>query len=975
MAAITDRLAQVVEQPVVRVSERAKGRHGSSCLLPQEDEGALADVWVQKAVDVPMNFGEQLVAKLRAHGVDASIEAPTLDQASLQLRRCQLAIFLLSEHFFEKERAVALLRCAVNAGRVCVIVKMPGAAWGEERDIAFPENAFNPSWDPYLPELGPAFAEIAVTWEVDYPAACELELMRRVAGHLERRTGNEVVDISTVTKTLVAADDAAVDAARRKMPADLVVQWDWSTKVFDVFLSHKITDAKDIVLTWYNALAALDYHPFLDRLSLDMVDNIPTFVEETVTFLVALTSHLFESYWCGVELCRACELHGEGKINILLVPVQGEHWSLPDTGRGAGKLSFPTPEIVMKNFPRWFPELPLQTSELVARLYGGGEYTESRIVQHTLFHYKSFERLLIARCGMSIKVRRQMDELVKQGGATLAEQSAAIVAFVAEANALRGLLKSTTQYEAVLEKGGDSDTSQHADLHRLSKRTLMVAEVVEGVRVATYSASAFSTQVVLPLRLQTEQLQASTLKLASSLEQWYMLQHNLQTEGFAAAVEALLPVGGMVLQLIGYLQITASFGVTFADIGFPPPVLDFFRFFGFLNFDFFDVHWAASVASGVNFPNTTLLLMFAFGAFLLSVPLSFRLLACCYSSARRRQALWDRAIRLAVFACFLAYPALCARLIKLYRPSTFSLQTGQVRLLSADTRIDYDAELLPHHAIGALFIVLYITGIPVFFAHGLWSAAKPAAAIDLSRAGVALKLRRKQRLDLRYGMLFSRYEPRVWWWELFEMARKCLLISVLEVLPGGSEGQLLAALGIALLALLAHTACHPFVNAKLDALNFASLLSTLLTLFVGFVLNYAAHDPSSRTTAILLMLQLLPLGTACWLVGTALYEFASARRHRAARLARLPAVLHDESPDNERRSSSSLFGPFSPMAMARTSREEGKRLRERRWTMAPVTVDCRPTSASRGAPSPPRAPNSKQVLRKQSFEVSQDEEL
>ena len=50
--------------------------------------------------------------------------------------------------------------------------------------------------------------------------------------------------------------------------------WDWKTKTFDAFLSHKITDAKDIVLGWYNTLTALGYHPFLDRLSLDSVENI-----------------------------------------------------------------------------------------------------------------------------------------------------------------------------------------------------------------------------------------------------------------------------------------------------------------------------------------------------------------------------------------------------------------------------------------------------------------------------------------------------------------------------------------------------------------------------------------------------------------------------------------------------------------------------------------------------------------------------
>ena len=75
-------------------------------------------------------------------------------------------------------------------------------------------------------------------------------------------------------------------------------------------------------------------------------------------------------------------------------PIQGEQWQ--------GGLSFPTPAIVTASFPVWFPHLPAKTLAAVERLYAGGSYTQSRLVQHTLMHYKSFERLLIARIGPSI---------------------------------------------------------------------------------------------------------------------------------------------------------------------------------------------------------------------------------------------------------------------------------------------------------------------------------------------------------------------------------------------------------------------------------------------------------------------------------------------------------------------------------------------------------------------------------------------
>ena len=159
-------------------------------------------------------------------------------------------------------------------------------------------------------------------------------------------------------------------------PEGVELEWDWKTKVFDAFLSHKITDAKDVVLTWYNALSALGYFPFVDRLNLDAVENIPTYVEQTATFVIAVTSNLFVSYWCGVELCKACDLHAEGKLNILLVPVQGDSWTDAATGK---TLTFPTPEIVLENFGKWFPDLSDATRQRITDLYAGGSYTESRL--------------------------------------------------------------------------------------------------------------------------------------------------------------------------------------------------------------------------------------------------------------------------------------------------------------------------------------------------------------------------------------------------------------------------------------------------------------------------------------------------------------------------------------------------------------------------------------------------------------------
>ena len=269
-------------------------------------------------------------------------------EAEQSVNTALVCVFLLSDNFFFDERALKLMKLAVNTGKTCVMLVMPGSRWGANGEKAFPENAFNSAWTPFVPEVGPAFAEIAVTWETNYPHACFEELIRRIGSHLERLTGSEVVDIATVHYKLGQLEDRELAKAAKAVPVGVTLEWDWDEKQFDVFLSHKITDAKDVVLTWYNALLATGYSPFLDRLSLDAVENIPQYVKQTVTFVVAITSNLWQSYWCAVELITAVEWHTSGKLNILLVPIQGERY----TESSGETLDFPTPQIIMQNYSK-----------------------------------------------------------------------------------------------------------------------------------------------------------------------------------------------------------------------------------------------------------------------------------------------------------------------------------------------------------------------------------------------------------------------------------------------------------------------------------------------------------------------------------------------------------------------------------------------------------------------------------------------
>ena len=150
--------------------------------LMEASSRAAADryhVWVHREADdflASFPFGAYVAETLRSFGLETKAESEEVD-----LVGAAVCIFLLSDNVFDCERSLSLMRKAVHLGKQCVLINMPGAKYGPERDRPFPENSFNPGWEPYCPELKPAFAEIAVTWEHEYQHACVQELLKQVA--------------------------------------------------------------------------------------------------------------------------------------------------------------------------------------------------------------------------------------------------------------------------------------------------------------------------------------------------------------------------------------------------------------------------------------------------------------------------------------------------------------------------------------------------------------------------------------------------------------------------------------------------------------------------------------------------------------------------------------------------------------------------------------------------------------------------
>jgi len=114
------------------------------------------------------------------------------------------------------------------------------------------------------------------------------------------------------------------------------------------------------------------------------------------------------------------------------------------------------------------------------------------------------------------------------------------------------------------------------------------------------------------------------------------------------------------------------------------------------------------------------------------------------------------------------------------------------------------------------------------------------------------KLWAVRKMKDRYGLLFARYEPEFFYWELTEMARKLALTSLVIYVKSGTLLQVLTAMGIAIIFLLMHFKYQPFLEDADDNLQTVSLLSSVLTLWGAALLM--GKDPEEPELVGLFMM-------------------------------------------------------------------------------------------------------------------------
>jgi hypothetical protein len=815
-----------------------------------------------------------------------------------------------------------------------------------------PRNAWNRTWKPYVPEVLPPFFEEPIKWSEDFADRCMFDLSVRLWKTFKESLGEPVISIKAVSTATIEREAAVMrDLAKSALEKELNDSSSPS-KDSDVYLVHKFSDVPvGDVVDMIQMLNKRGYHVNESRYKLNDHTQVEELLKQSRHVVVLLTENVLESFWAMHEIRTALQLG----MDIILVPVEGHRWRDEEHGRfTAGS---PSALEAVASLTTFFPDATETEQASMNSLFVDGLDAENNL-SHSLTYKEVFARALSRRLGVPNSVQKRLEslKLLCDDDATTAEAAETLVQ-VNELNALAVSSFTAQVGENGLEVLEVSRTGQVLAIYdpaefrrrvytRRSDAMLPQPEKSlggEGEKIDTM-ATAASTAVRAVSILQDFDIVMQIAREETELGEAYeaMTTQITDDDSFLEAlaesgaasdevieevleeaqdslIETLGELGstgagvfkGQMKPLLAFYQINTSFVSSFPGVQWPAGCLGFLR--GFKGLLTVDIPYSGinySVAGVFNFVNFTVMFMTAYLLMLLGMMVGYGVVVLIAMRAQKtiplRNMYTDNMIKTAVLLCFLAYPALCQRLLAMYQWRSY----GTWRLIEADWSLQYD-DVSVWHDIGIIFIVLYLVGIPFVFFFCCRKAVQEQPD-GLSPLQVAKWHEYSQRLMVRFQMLFDVYDREAFFWEVLEMIRKMVMTAVVTFILPGSSTQIFISTVIAFLFLLLVVKVAPFQDSRLDWLSVASQTACVFTLLMILGLTAGIGEdkliPQVVLDTILFIFQLFPaiVGGGILLMSMIL----KLREKRAKKLRRNKAyrVIVDQGPNDLKRSYKSATG-------------------------------------------------------------------
>ena len=167
--------------------------------------------------------------------------------------------------------------------------------------------------------------------------------------------------------------------------------------------------------------------------------------------------------------------------------------------------------------------------------------------------------------------------------------------------------------------------------------------------------------------------------------------------------------------------------------------------------------------------------------------------------------------------------------------------------------IQFDLERAQHDEALLLQVIVGVEGLPeASIVQQSVEAAALVKSLDYKLEQAKIQLPTHKNVLFKYGFIYAQYQPEAWYCEQVLMLHKFLLTSVIIFVKPGTTAQLAAAFLINLVFLVMHVNTQAFVTEEENAAQFTGLISILLTIFSGIVINYnnLAEDTDVYNTVI-----------------------------------------------------------------------------------------------------------------------------
>jgi len=195
-------------------------------------------------------------------------------------------------------------------------------------------------------------------------------------------------------------------------------------------------------------------------------------------------------------------------------------------------------------------------------------------------------------------------------------------------------------------------------------------------------------------------------------------------------------------------------------------------------------------------------------------------------------------LKLLVTTLFLTYPAMCAKLVRMFQCTEMA---NGVRYLDADQAIVCSDSVIAHsyffdwkwtyqqyRDLAWYLSVLFPIGVPVLFFLILFAHKKRMFSDDKY-------VRRETRAEI--GFMYGHYKSRYWYWEVVDLLRKLLLTTILLSFYPKSPLQLVFGCIMAAAVLLLNAKASPLKEKSIDMMTCFCQISIFCTLFAALLMR------------------------------------------------------------------------------------------------------------------------------------------